>query len=90
MKDINKLLFLQTSTDGHVRVRHVYFRCINTFKTEKSLPSHHEYCKLQEAIFTELIQKGTNISFQNHNRSMWVPFIVYADFEFFTPQLSTY
>ena len=45
IKDISILLSLQTSKDGHVR--HVYFRCLNTFKTEKSLASHHEYCKSQ-------------------------------------------
>ena len=33
IKDISKLLSLQTSKDGHVR--HVCFRCLNTFKTEK-------------------------------------------------------
>ena len=62
------------------------FRCLNTYNTEKSLASHDEYCKSHEAI---KIKKGTKISFQNQNRSMWVPFIVYADFESFTPQLST-
>ena len=87
IKDISKLLSLQTSKDGHVR--HVCFRCLNTFKTEKSLASHHEYCKSHEAIKIELPEKGTKISFQNNNRSMRVPFLVYADFESFTPQLST-
>ena len=86
MKDISKLLSLQTSKDGHVR--HVCCRCLNTFKTEKSLTSHNEYCKSHETIKIELPEKGTKISFQNHNRSMRVPFIVYADFESFTPQLS--
>ena len=33
IKDINKLLYLQTSKVGHVK--HVCFRCLNTFKTEK-------------------------------------------------------
>ena len=87
IKDISKLLSLQTSKDGHVR--HVCFRCRNTFQTEKSLASQHQYCKSHEAIEIELSKKGTKISFQNHNRSMRVPFIVYADFESLTPQLST-
>ena len=78
---------LQTSKDGHVR--HVCFRCLNTFKTEKSLASHHEYCKSHEEIKIELPEKETKFSFQNHNRSMRVPFKVYVDFESFTPQLST-
>ena len=59
------------------------------FNTEKSLASQHEYCKSHEAVKIELPENGTKISLQNHNRSMRVPFIVYADFESFTPQLST-
>ena len=65
------------------------FRYLNTFNTEKSLASHHEYCKSHEAIKIELPEKGSKLSFKNDNRSMRVPFIVYADFESFTPQLST-
>ena len=87
IKDIDKLLSLQTSKDGHVR--HVCFRCLNTFNCEKSLASHHEYCKSHEAIQIELFEEGSKISFTNHNSSMRVSFIVYADFEPFTPQLST-
>ena len=87
IKDINKLLSLQTSKHGHVR--HLYFRCLNTFNSEKSLASHHEYCKSHDAIKIELLEEGSKISFKNHNRSMRVPFIIYADFESFTPQLST-
>ena len=87
IKDISKLLSLQTSKDGHVR--YVCFRCLNTFKTEKTLASHYEYCKSHEAIKMELPKKGSKIYFLNHNRSMRVPFIVYADFESFTPQRST-
>ena len=87
IKDICKLLSLQTSKHGHVR--HVCFRCVNTFNSKKSLASHHEYCKSPEAIQIEFLEEGSKISFKNHNRSMRVPFIVYADFESFTPQLST-
>ena len=49
---------------------------------------HHEYCKSHKAIKIELPEEESKISFKNHNRSMRVPFIVYADFESFTPQLS--
>ena len=68
IKYISKLLSLQTSKHGHVR--HVCFRCLNTFNCEQSLASHHEYCKSHEAIKIELPEKGSKISFKNHNRSM--------------------
>ena len=52
IKDISKLLFLRRSKHDHVR--HVCFRCLDTFNSEKSLASHHEYCKSYEAIQIEL------------------------------------
>ena len=55
IKDICKLLSLQTSKHGHVR--HVCFRWLNTFNSEKSLASHHEYCKSYEAIKNELPER---------------------------------
>ena len=60
-----------------------------TFNSNESLASHHEYCKSYEAIQIELPTEGSKILFKNHNRSMRVPFIVYADFESFTQQLLT-
>ena len=86
IKDISKLISLQTSKHDHVQ--HVCFRCLNTFNSKES-SSHNEYCKSYEAIEIELPEEGSKISFENHNRSMRVPFIVYADFESFTPQQST-
>ena len=82
-----KLLSLHTSKHGHVR--HVCFRCLNTFNSEESLASHHEYCKSYEAIKMFLPEEESKIFVINHNRSVRVPFIVYADFESFIPQLST-
>ena len=87
IKYISKLLSLETSKHGHVR--HVCFRCLNTLNCAKSLAAHHEYCISHEAIQIELPEEGSEILFENHNRSMRLPFIVYADFESFTPQLST-
>ena len=46
-------------------------------------------CELYEAIKIEFPEEGSKMSFKNHNRSVRVPFIVYADFESFAPQLST-
>ena len=65
------------------------FRCLNTFNPVKSLASHHEYCISYEAIKIELPDEGSKICFKNHNRSLRVPFIIYAYFESFTLQLST-
>ena len=63
---IKVMLSLQTSKHDHVR--HVCFRCLNTFNSDKSLASHHDYCKSYEAIKIELPEEGSKISFKNHNR----------------------
>ena len=60
------------------------FRCLNTFHSEKSLASHHEYCKSYKAI---------KLNLPKRDRKYLVkitigPFIVYADFKSFTPHLS--
>ena len=88
IKDTGKLLSIQTSKYGYIR--HVCIRCLNTFSLKESLTSHHEYCKSYEAITIELPEEGSTIYLKNHNRSMRVQFIVDADFESFTPQLSIF
>ena len=50
------MLSLQISKHGHVR--HVCFRCLNTFNSEKSLAPHREYCKSYEAMKIELPEEG--------------------------------
>ena len=54
-----------------------------------SFQKNHDYCKSWDGIKIELPAEGSKISFKKHHRSMRVPFIVYAGFEYFTPQLST-
>ena len=61
IKDISKLLSIQTSKYDHVR--HVCFRCLNTFISKESLASHHEYFKSYEAIKIELAEEGSKICF---------------------------
>ncbi|KAK3723060.1 hypothetical protein QZH41_008526 [Actinostola sp. cb2023] len=55
---------------------------------EISLDKHSEYCGAHNSIKITLPKKGTTISFMNYNRSMRVPFVVYADFECFTEPIN--
>ena len=59
---------------------------MNPFTSKESLKNHEEYCGKNEAVKTELPEPETKIELKNFNRSLKVPFIVYADFEcLFTP-----
>ena len=87
IKDMSRLLASQTSNK---KVKHHYcLRCLNPFYSQDSLNKHMEYCYSNEAVKIEMPEEGATISFNNFNRSMRVPFIVYADFESFIKPIDT-
>src|SRR5271166_2546905 len=79
IKNFSRLLSFQTG--GHAM--HYCRRCQNGFREKKSLAKHNEYCSQHDAVRPKLPEPGTVLQFENYNRSMRVPFIVYADFESF-------
>ena len=56
-------------------------RCLNGFASSNALYNHKTYCNEQDAVRVVLPKPDTMLSFKNYNRSMRVPFVVYADFE---------
>ena len=87
IKNMSRLLSSQSSTDEHTL--HYCPRCLNHFTTQEKLATHKEYCSAHEAVKIEMPEKGTTLKFKNYNRSMRVPFIVYADFESFIKPIDT-
>ena len=87
IKSMSRLLSSQTSKRNGVQ--YYCMRCLNPFHSQESLDKHLEYCSTHEAVKTEMPGEGTTLSFKNYNRSMRVPFIVYADFESFIKQIDT-
>ena len=87
IKSMSRLLSSQTSKRNGVQ--YYCMRCLNPFHSQESLDKHLEYCSTHEAVKTEMPGEGTILSFKNYNRSMRVPFIVYADFESFIKPIDT-
>ena len=85
IKSLSRLLSSRlTNHDGSI----VFcLNCLNHFRNEEKLKIHEECCLKNEAIRIEIPEKGTFISFIHHNRSIKVPFVVYADFEAFTEEI---
>src|SRR5271157_5394427 len=79
IKNFSRLLTSQTGGNTLYYCR----RCLNGFKEIESLAKHNEYCSQHDAVRPKLPEPGTMLQFENYNRSMRVPFIVYADFESF-------
>ena len=85
IKSLSRLLLSQMSKHGHTNS--FCLNCLNHFPNEEKLKIHEEYCLKNQAIRIEMPEEGSFISFIHHNRSIKVPFVVYADFEAFTEEI---
>ena len=77
----NTSALLASQLNHHDHKRHICLRCLNGFKSKKSLDDHKEYCYNNECVKTIMPEKGTMLRFRNFLHSEKVPFIVYADTE---------
>ncbi|XP_065681443.1 uncharacterized protein LOC136095123 [Hydra vulgaris] len=87
IKYLSRLLSLQISE--HNGKKHFCRNCLQAFSTEESLSKHKLYCDTYDSVQIELPEPNTMIEFTNYNRSMRVPFVVYADFESFIKPVNT-
>src|SRR6218665_3268764 len=77
IKNFNRLMPVKTENSHHSV--HYCKRCLIGYRDIDSLKKHSVFCSQMEAQRIEL--PGTTLSFRNYNRSLRVPFTVYADFE---------
>ncbi|XP_065672131.1 uncharacterized protein LOC136089957 [Hydra vulgaris] len=85
--NLNRLLSSQTSNN---HCKNYYCRnCLFGFNSEESLSSHKSYCETHDLVRIELPPINSTMQFTSHNKSMRVPFVVYADFESFIKQVDT-
>ena len=87
IKSLSRLLSSQLTNHDHANS--FCLNCLNHFPNEEKLKIHEEYCLKNQAIKIEMPEEGSLVTFIHHNRSMKVPFVVYADFEAFTEEIST-
>ena len=86
IKNMSRLLTTELSKHG--TRRYYCLRCLNSFHTAESLEKHETFCSNHDVVKVELPDEENNtLSFKNYNKSMKVPFVIYADFEAFTQKL---
>ena len=76
IKDLNRLLRDQS--------KHFCEHCLHGYTREDLLEAHRPDCRGigQTAVRVEMPEKGKNkVFFQNHQKQLPAPFIIYADFE---------
>lgn len=88
IKNLNKLLS-RTKTNGH---QHKFCRnCFQGFTSQKVLDKHFTYCSKHDAQHLKFPLKGDGdiIEFDDFQKQMRVPFVIYADFEAFARKVDT-
>ena len=81
IKNFSRLLTGQT---GGNNTLHYCRRCLNGFRSIVSLDKHKEFCNGNDVVARKILpEPGTILEFNNFNKSMRVPFVIYADFESF-------
>ncbi|XP_053380054.1 uncharacterized protein LOC123531918 [Mercenaria mercenaria] len=65
--------------------------CLHGFRKETSLQEHQQYCSRHEAQRIELPIPGENdiLEFKDYEKTLKVPFVIYADFETINMKLHT-
>jgi hypothetical protein len=78
---------INSQMSNHKGTRFHCYRCLNSFTNENALKDHTEYCKTHAPVKTIFADKP--VKFTNYNRSMRVPFVIYAYFETFNKKIDT-
>lgn len=65
-------------------VTHLCKRCFIHFTKQELFERHISYCSTNETVAVKMPARNTTLKFQNHYKKLPIPFVVYADFEYFT------
>ena len=85
----NMSRLIRSKLTKHHETAEICRSCLNHFPNKDKLKNHEEYCFQNETVKIEMPKEESSISFKHHNRSIKVPFVVYADFEAFTKEIKT-
>ena len=90
IKDLNRLLYTESRHRGR---KHFCERCLHGYSREDLLKAHKPECQgiSQTAVRVEMPEEGKNkLSFQNHQKQLPAPYVIYADFEALTVKIEPY
>ena len=88
IKNFSRLVRSQITKDT---TRKLYFckKCLSHYTKEDLLEKHISYCGKNETVAVKMPTKNSILKFQNYYKKFPVPFVIYADFEYFTIPVNT-
>ena len=91
IKNLSRLLYSQQHSEGHHC--HYCVRCLQGFSTQAVFQKHRTLCRgaSSRPMRIDMPEKGKNtLKFQNYQRQMKAPYVIYADFESIIEKYDTY
>ena len=88
INDFSRLM--SSSTSAHQHKTYYCRNCLQGYISEEALSKHWTYCNEHSCVRVELPKKDSSMRFTHIERSMRVPFEVYADFESFIKPINTF
>ena len=64
-------------------------KCFTHYTKEELLQKHIVYCSNNETVSVNMLKPNTMLHFKNYYKQLFIPFVVYADFECFTKPMNT-
>ena len=87
VKNLSKLL--RGITSNH-KENFYFLNCFHSYRTENKLEAHKKICENHDYCHVEIPTKNNNIIKYNHGeKSMKLPFVIYADLECLLEKMST-
>ena len=77
---------ITSRTNGQI---YICKRCFSHFSKEELFQKHIEYCSNNETVAVKMPPRNSKLSFNNYQKQLPIPFVVYADFECFTKPMNT-
>ena len=87
INDFSRLI--SSSTSKHHHKTYYCKNCLQGYNSEETLSKDWTYCNEHSCVRVELPKKDSFLKFNHVERSMRVPFVVYADFESYIKPINT-
>ena len=77
---------ITSRTNGQI---YICKRCFTHYSKEDLYQKHISYCSTNETVAVKMPPRNTTLRFNNYQKQLPIPFVVYADFECFTKPMNT-
>ena len=87
IKNFSRLFRSQITSRTNGKI-YICKKCFTHFSKEELFQKHIEYCSSNETVAVGMPSRNSKLFFNNYQKQLTIPFVVYDDFECFTKPMS--